>query len=40
VIAEAGADPECLLFNIDPEESIAARARIPALVHAREFTAP
>jgi deaminated glutathione amidase len=40
VIAEAGADPECLLFNIDPEESIAARARIPALVHAREFALP
>ncbi len=38
VIAEAGADPEYLLFEIDPAESAAARARIPALVHAREFS--
>jgi deaminated glutathione amidase len=37
VIAEAGVDPEYLLFEIDPAESAAARARIPALVHAREF---
>jgi deaminated glutathione amidase len=38
VIAEAGVDPEYLLFEIDPAESAAARARIPALVHARSFT--
>jgi deaminated glutathione amidase len=38
VIAEAGVDPEYLLFEIDPAQSIAARARIPALLHAREFT--
>jgi deaminated glutathione amidase len=38
VIAEAGVDPEYLLFEIDPAESAAARARIPALLHAREFT--
>jgi deaminated glutathione amidase len=38
VIAEAGVDPEYLLFEINPTESAAARARIPALVHAREFT--
>ncbi len=38
VIAEAGVDPEYLLFEIDPAESAAARARIPALAHAREFT--
>jgi deaminated glutathione amidase len=38
VIAEAGNDPEYLLFEIDPAQSVAARARIPALVHAREFT--
>jgi predicted amidohydrolase len=37
VIAEAGVDPEYLLFEIDPAEAHAARARIPALVHAREF---
>jgi deaminated glutathione amidase len=38
VIAEAGVDPEYLLFEIDPAESAAARVRIPALVHARDFT--
>ena len=38
VIAEAGVDPEYLLFEIDPTESVAARARIPALVHARQFS--
>jgi deaminated glutathione amidase len=38
VIAEAGVDPEYLLFEIDPAEAIAARSRIPALVHAREFS--
>jgi deaminated glutathione amidase len=38
VIAEAGIDPEYLLFEIDPAESAAARARIPALVNERAFT--
>jgi deaminated glutathione amidase len=38
VIAEAGVDPEYLLFEIDTAESDAARARIPALIHAREFS--
>ncbi len=38
VIAEAGVDPEYLLFEIDPAQSAAARARIPTLAHAREFT--
>ena len=38
VIAEAGVDPEYLLFEIDPAEALAARARIPALAHAREFS--
>jgi deaminated glutathione amidase len=38
VIAEAGVDPEYLLFEIDTAESDAARARIPALLHAREFS--
>ena len=38
VVAEAGVDPEYLLFEINPAESAAARARIPALVNAREFT--
>ncbi len=38
VIAEAGTDPEYLLFEIDPAQSAAARARIPALAHARDFS--
>jgi deaminated glutathione amidase len=38
VIAEAGTDPEYLLFEIDPAQAVAARARIPALIHARQFT--
>ncbi len=38
VIAEAGTDPCVLLVDIDPQASTDARARIPALRHAREFT--
>lgn len=38
VIAEAGTDPEYLLFEIDAAQAAAARARIPALAHARDFT--
>ena len=38
VIAEAGVDPEYLLFEIDPVQSATARARIPALHHARKFS--
>jgi deaminated glutathione amidase len=38
VIAEAGTDPEYLLFEIDPAESAAARARIPALANSRDFS--
>lgn len=38
VLAEAGTDPGVVLVEIDPAASAAARARIPALVHARPFT--
>ena len=38
VICEANTDPDFKVFEIDPEESAAARAKIPNLQHAREFT--
>lgn len=38
VLAEAGTDPTVLVVEIDPAASAAARARIPALAHARPFT--
>lgn len=37
VLAELGDDPGVLVVDIDPEVSAATRARIPALVHARDF---
>ncbi len=37
VLAEAGTDPEILLHDIDPRQSISARARIPVNAHARPF---
>ena len=37
VLAEAGEDPTVLIAEIDPGLSAATRARIPALVHARDF---
>ena len=38
ILAEAGTDPGVFMVEIDPEQSAATRARIPALVHARTFT--
>ena len=38
VLAEATTDPEVLLVDIDPALVLATRARIPALMHAREFS--
>jgi predicted amidohydrolase len=38
VIAEALTEPQVIYADIDPQQSAAARARIPALVHARPFT--
>ena len=38
VICEANTDPDFKLFEIDTEESTVARAKIPNLQHAREFT--
>ena len=37
VLAELGDDPGVLVVDIDPAFSAATRARIPALVHARDF---
>ena len=37
VLAEAGDDPGVLVVDIDPGVSAATRARIPALLHARDF---
>jgi predicted amidohydrolase len=40
VLAEAETDPAIVTATIDPAEAAAARARIPALVHARPFAPP
>ena len=37
VLVELGDDPGVLVIDIDPASSAATRARIPALVHARDF---
>jgi deaminated glutathione amidase len=37
VLAEAGTEPCVIMADIDPARSAEARARIPALVHARSF---
>jgi deaminated glutathione amidase len=37
VLAEARDEPEVLVVDIDPAQVAATRARIPALVHARDF---
>ncbi len=38
VICEAGTEPEFKVLEIDPDQTTAARAKIPNLRHAREFT--
>jgi predicted amidohydrolase len=40
MLAEAGIDPGVILAEIDPAESLAARARIPSLEHDRAFAGP
>lgn len=40
ILAEGGTEPGVVLAEIDPEESVAARARIPSLKHDRAFTGP
>jgi deaminated glutathione amidase len=37
ILAEAASEPHILLVDIDPAKSAEARARIPALMHARDF---
>ena len=38
IVAEAGTEPEVLVFDIDPGEVREARRRIPALAHERTFS--
>ena len=40
ILAEGGTDPGIIVAGIDPEESVAARARVPSLRHDRAFTGP
>jgi predicted amidohydrolase len=40
IIAEAGTEPGLIVAEIDPDQSAAARARIPSLKHDRAFTGP
>ncbi len=37
VLAEAGTDPGVIFADIDPAESMAARAKLPSLRHDRDF---
>jgi predicted amidohydrolase len=37
ILAEAGSEPELLFAAIDPAEAVAARAKIPSLLHGRRF---
>ena len=39
-LAEGGTEPGFIVADIDPEESVAARARVPSLRHDRAFTGP
>lgn len=40
ILAEGGTDPGVFMTEIDPAQSVDARARIPSLLHDREFTGP
>jgi len=40
ILAESGTEPGVVLADIDPEEAVAARTRIPSLQHDRTFTGP
>ena len=40
ILAEAGTDPGVILAEIDTDESVAARSRIPSLQHDRAFAGP
>src|SRR5579863_4965009 len=40
IIAEAGTEPGFIIAEIDPDQSAAARARIPSLKHDHAFTGP
>jgi predicted amidohydrolase len=40
ILAEAGIDPKIIIAEIDAEESVTARLRVPSLRHDRGFTGP
>jgi predicted amidohydrolase len=40
VLAEAGTEPGVIVAEIDPQLSVAARAKVPNLQHDRNFTGP
>ena len=40
ILAEAGTEPGVILADIDPELSRSARAKVPNLLHGRDFTGP
>jgi predicted amidohydrolase len=40
ILAEGGTEPGVIVADIDPEASVAARSRIPNLLHDRDFSAP
>lgn len=39
-LAEGGAEPGVIVAEIDPEQALAARTRVPSLRHDRAFTGP
>jgi predicted amidohydrolase len=40
ILAEAESEPRVIIADIDPELSLAARAKLPSLQHDRDFTGP
>ena len=40
ILAEAGTEPGIIVASVDPEASVDARHRIPALANRRPFTPP
>jgi predicted amidohydrolase len=40
ILAEGGTDPGVFMAEIDPDQAVDARARIPNLLHDREFAGP
>jgi predicted amidohydrolase len=40
ILAEGGTDPGVFMAEIDPDQAVDARARIPNLLHDREVAGP